>query len=430
MVHFSVDGTPIAGTATANASGVWTFTPSGLADGTHTIMASETDVAGNTGTASFTFTLDTTAPVAPSITAFSTDSGVVGDHITNDNTPTLTGTAEANSTVNVYDGATLLGTAAANGSGAWSYTTTALTDGNHAFTATDTDAAGNISAASTAMAITIDTTAPAAPSITSDAIVNTNEVALTGTAGANSAVSVFDGATLLGSATADSSGDWNFTTGTLASGTHSFTATDTDAAGNASVASSVLDVSVDLQSSIADTVNSLIINSRGTGLLTGTSEANSAISINDGNTGASLSHATTSATGAWNVIMANLSNAVHNLIVTASDQAGNTGSVHVVSGTTGNDTLTNSAPNEIFFGNGGNDTFVFSGNIGHDTIADFNATNDVLQLSQNTFTNFAAVLAHATQAGSDVTITIDPSNSITLHNTELAQLTSQNVHLV
>ena len=45
------------------------------------------------------------------IASFSTDSGAVGDGITNDNTLTLTGTRGANSTVKVYDGATLLGTA-------------------------------------------------------------------------------------------------------------------------------------------------------------------------------------------------------------------------------------------------------------------------------------------------------------------------------
>ena len=39
---------------------------------------------------------------------------------------TLTGNAVANSTVNVYDGTTLLGTATANGSGAWSFTTATL----------------------------------------------------------------------------------------------------------------------------------------------------------------------------------------------------------------------------------------------------------------------------------------------------------------
>ena len=62
----------------------------------------------------------------PVIASFSADSGTVGDGITNDNTLTLTGTAVANSTVTVYDGATLLGTATANGSGAWSYTTGSL----------------------------------------------------------------------------------------------------------------------------------------------------------------------------------------------------------------------------------------------------------------------------------------------------------------
>ena len=101
------------------------------------------------------------------IASFSTDSGVAGDGITNDNTLTLTGTAQANSTVRVYDGATLLGTATANGSGAWSFTTAALADGAHSLTATATDAAGNVSAASAALSVTIDTAAPAAPVIAS-----------------------------------------------------------------------------------------------------------------------------------------------------------------------------------------------------------------------------------------------------------------------
>ena len=67
-----------------------------------------------------------TGLTAPTITSFSTDSGTVGDHITNDNTLTLTGSAAANSTVNVYDGTTLLGTTTADGSGNWTCTTGAL----------------------------------------------------------------------------------------------------------------------------------------------------------------------------------------------------------------------------------------------------------------------------------------------------------------
>ena len=107
------------------AAGAWSYTTAALANGAHSLTATATDAAGNTGAAStaLSVTVDTVAPVAPTIASFSPDSGVVGDGITNDNTLTLTGTAEANSTVKVYDGATLLGTATANGSGAWSYTT-------------------------------------------------------------------------------------------------------------------------------------------------------------------------------------------------------------------------------------------------------------------------------------------------------------------
>ena len=168
-------------------------------------------------------------------------------------TLTLTGTAVANSTVNVYDGATLLGTATANGSGAWSYTTAALANGSHSFTATDT-MSGKTSAASSALSVTVDTTAPAKAVISSfstdsgmvgDGITNDNTLTLTGTAEANSTVKVYDGATLLGTATANGSGAWSYTTAALADGAHSLTATATDAAGNTGAASTALSVTVD-----------------------------------------------------------------------------------------------------------------------------------------------------------------------------------------
>src|SRR5262249_37512789 len=87
----------------------------------------------------------------PKIDAFSNDSGVAGDHITNDNTVTVTGKAAANSTVKVFDGTTQIGTATTNGSGAWSYTTAALKDGSHSLTAKATSASGATSAASSAL---------------------------------------------------------------------------------------------------------------------------------------------------------------------------------------------------------------------------------------------------------------------------------------
>jgi len=51
------EGSTVLGTTTANASGVWSFTPTGLAAGLHTITASETDAAKLTGSSSLTFTL-------------------------------------------------------------------------------------------------------------------------------------------------------------------------------------------------------------------------------------------------------------------------------------------------------------------------------------------------------------------------------------
>src|SRR5262249_42750985 len=53
--------------------------------------------------------------------------------------------------IKVYDGTTLVGTATANANGAWSTTTSTLSSGSHALTAKAADAAGNVSAASTAV---------------------------------------------------------------------------------------------------------------------------------------------------------------------------------------------------------------------------------------------------------------------------------------
>src|SRR6185437_484274 len=137
------------------------------------------------------------AHTSPTISGFSPDSGVVGDGTTNVDHLILTGTGAANSTVQVYDGTSFLGTTTANSSGTWTFATGVLADGVHSFTATDTDAAGNTSVASAALSVTIDTSAPAAPAIASfstdsgvvgDHITNDNSLTLTGTAEANSTV--------------------------------------------------------------------------------------------------------------------------------------------------------------------------------------------------------------------------------------------------
>ena len=242
------DGTTQVGTATANSSGAWSLTTGTLASGGHSFTTKATDAAGNTGLASAALavtipsapTTPPTAPAAPTIAKFSTDSGVVGDHITNDNTLTLSGTAVANSTVKVFDGATQIATATADSSGAWSSTATALADGSHNLTATATNVSGT-STASAALAVTIDTHAPTAPVEVGDSIVNGAQVQLTGTAEANSTLHVYDGTTLVGTTTTNATGNWTLMTSPLSTGAHDLTATATDTAGNVSALSLPLD---------------------------------------------------------------------------------------------------------------------------------------------------------------------------------------------
>ena len=247
---FSGTDLPVSASVTNNQIGDWYWGPLNFGSQSGGSLVPTLTWSGNTDSnngLSVTTTGDSsvtppppTAPAAPTITKFSPDTGVAGDHITDANTLTLTGTAVANSTVKVFDGSTQVATTTADSSGGWTLTTTKLADGSHSLTATDT-VSGTTSAASAALSVTIDTVAPNAPVETGASIVSgTTKVQLTGTAEANSTLQVFDGTIQVGTATANSSGAWSLTTGTLASGSHSFTAKATDAAGNTSLASAAL----------------------------------------------------------------------------------------------------------------------------------------------------------------------------------------------
>ena len=239
------DGSTALGTTTVNGNGAWSFVTGALTNGPHSFTATDT-INSNVSapSAALTVTVDTVAPAAPTIASFSPDTGVVGDDITKATILTLAGTAAANSTVAVFDGATELGTTSVNGSGAWSFVTGTLANGAHSFIATDTDAAGNVSTASAALNVTVDTVPPPAPVIANDTINSNSSVTVGGSAEANSTITLFDGSTELGTATANVGGVWSYTTGALANGTHSITATDTDTAGNVSGASAAVAVTV------------------------------------------------------------------------------------------------------------------------------------------------------------------------------------------
>jgi hypothetical protein len=337
------DGAAQVGVATANANGNWSTSTSTLAVGSHNLTAKATDAAGNTSVASSTLsiTIDSTAPGAPTITSYSPDTGTPGDGITSANVLTLSGTAEANSTVKVYDGATLLGSVVANGSGSWSYTTATLASGSHGLTAKATDAAGNTSVASSTLSITIDSTAPGAPTITSyspdtgtpgDGITSANVLTLSGTAEANSTVKVYDGATLLGSVAANGSGSWSYATTTLAIAVHSFTATDTDAAGNVSAVSSALPVTITAAPITAPTISSFSPDTGASGdgitsahqlSLSGTAVANSTVQVYDGT--ALLGSVIAAASGTWSYTSGSLSEGAHTFTATATNSTGTSG---------------------------------------------------------------------------------------------------------
>ncbi|OYD80678.1 DUF4347 domain-containing protein [Azospirillum brasilense] len=175
-VDFSQFGGGSAVAAT-NSNGVWTathtITTGSLEAANRNVSVTVTDNAGNVTTRADTTnaTVDNAPPAAPAITGFSSDTGSSSsDHLTNDTTLVLSGTAEANALVTVKLGGNSIGTANANGSGAWTfdYTGTVLPAGTHSFTATATDAAGNVSTASSPFTVTVDTGAPSATLTLSD----------------------------------------------------------------------------------------------------------------------------------------------------------------------------------------------------------------------------------------------------------------------
>ena len=256
-------GNPVSlGTTVADGSGHWAFTPAtALPEGSYDFTAQATNAAGTKSlvSAPYALVIDTTAPGAPAITTVTDDvgskQGTVADKAaTDDTTPTIVGTgAKAGDSIKVFDGAILLGTTTVKADGSWSLTpTTTLADGVHTFTAKEVDAAGNESAPSNSYGVLIDTIAPAKPTIDTvfdDVGASQGNVArgattddtlpvLSGKAEAGATVDVFDGATKLGTATANSTGDWTLAlTAALAGGAHNFSATATDAAGNPSAPS-------------------------------------------------------------------------------------------------------------------------------------------------------------------------------------------------
>ena len=247
-IHLTIAGTP-AQVSAALVGLTYTGTV-GFAGDTLTILT--TDAGGLTATN--TVTINSGVPLAPAALDLATasDSGSSNiDDITNVTTPIINGTGEIGATVNLtsnLDGA--VGSAVVDGAGNWSITTSALTAGAQSLTATQTNGSGT-GPASAALAITVDTIAPAAPAINivaTDDIVNLAEsgagfnITGTGEAGATVTLVFTSGAALAGGNTAvvDGLGNWSIAVvaadvTAFGEGAETITASQTDLAGNLSV---------------------------------------------------------------------------------------------------------------------------------------------------------------------------------------------------
>ncbi len=127
-------------------------TYSNIADGSHSFTVKVTDNAGNTATASWTWTVDATAPAAPIITSPTQNSFTAANPIT-----VSVNNIETGTTVSILEGSTVLASTTASGTSV--NVDVNLGEGQHTITAKSTDAAGN-SASSSAVTFTVDRTAP------------------------------------------------------------------------------------------------------------------------------------------------------------------------------------------------------------------------------------------------------------------------------
>jgi len=200
-------------TTTAGAGGAYAVDSPALAEGTYTARAEQTDTGGNTGfSGAATFTIDTTAPTA-SITGGPADP-------TNSTSASLAFSSEPGA-----------GFQCKLDAGSYSSCTspkdyTGLGEGNHTFSVTATDSAGNTGPAAT-RSWTIDTTAPTA-SITGGPADPTNStsasLAFSSEPGAGFQCKLDAGSYSSCTSPKDYTG--------LGEGNHTFSVTATDSAGN------------------------------------------------------------------------------------------------------------------------------------------------------------------------------------------------------
>ena len=359
---FIYDGTTLINSVTVGNDGTWNYTLPPQNNGTElslsAVFQSPTGVK-SAPTAPWNLTIDTEAPVAPTITGMYDDAGtlIADGGRSRDTTPELRGTAEKNSLVTIYgsDGKNPIASVYADASGNWTWTSPALADAKHDFYVTSQDAAGNVSGQSNHYGLEVDTV-NAAPVITgayddvaggvynalvgNGGITNDRTPELRGTAEAGSVVYIVvdNYGTVAGSTTAGADGTWSFPMATNYNQTYNFHAYSVDKAGNRSADSSMFSITVDTVNNapvitgaydnVAGGVYNGLVGNGGvtndtTPELRGKAEAGSVVYIVVDNYGTVAGSTTAGADGTWSFPMATNYNQTYNFHAYSIDKAGN-----------------------------------------------------------------------------------------------------------
>jgi MYXO-CTERM domain-containing protein len=216
----------------------------GLPEGHHAVTARQADRAGNTGpiAAARSFTVDTVTPDVPVLSAPADGSSLATA------TPAAAGSCETGAIVEVVEASRVLCTTACT-AGRYACTLPELADGPHRITASQQDAAGNRSAAATAVGFRVDTVPPPAATLDAPAagqLLATASPAFEGRGEPGSTVTVWlDGAVACTTVVA-ADGGWSCASARAAAdGRHAIQVGCRDGVGNETPPSDVTLVSID-----------------------------------------------------------------------------------------------------------------------------------------------------------------------------------------
>ncbi|EOM1665125.1 non-fimbrial adhesin SiiE [Salmonella enterica subsp. enterica serovar Infantis] len=328
----------------ANDKGEWTFNfTSDSVEGVNNLTFTVEDVAGNKKDFSFSYVIDTVAPVPPTVSLEDFVVLPIGIILSGNDLPALVGTAEPKSTILLMRDGKLYDSIEVDSNGTWNYQfSNKFLQGAYDIEIISQDAAGNKSSTvKYSFTIQTEVVPPKAELDASDDsgakgdwITNKhNALTLLGTADRFATVNILIDGKTIGVTTADADGNWNFDISrNLSDNVYKITVESIDPLGRTSSVDYQLTIdsftpipTVMLHDSADSGVKGDMITKINTPLFTGMAEANAKVSIYVD--GVLSGEAIAGDDGVWNFQFTTaLSDGSHDVTVKVEDIAGNTAS--------------------------------------------------------------------------------------------------------